>query len=229
MKKIIYSAPSGSLVIVHPAAGARMVSAVQLNGDSVVFPAPIEFDRALVEFGASLIPVFSESEDEFLARTMPRSVPADAVGVRVIDPAELPASRRFRAAWKDTGSGIEIDLEAARAIVLLEADTKSGQVRAAYTAGISIDEKVSWPIKRAEALAYQASGSAAGAPNLALEAQARGIALADLVTKVLDKAAALSTREAAIAGRCGALQDAARVATTVAELAAIDIDSGWPA
>lgn len=171
----------------------------------------------------------NESEDEFIARVMSISVPQDAIGVRIINAEDLPSSRRFRAAWKDAGSAIEIDLEAARAIVLQEADTKSGQIRAAYTAGISVDEKVSWPIKRAEALAYQASGSAADAPNLALEAQARGVPLAALVTKVLDKAAALSALEAAIAGRCGALQDAARAVTTVAELAAIDIESGWPA
>lgn len=133
-----------------------------------------------------------------------------------------------------TGDAVEyvveaIPIDVKRAEFVAAADRKAKTVRDTFVANISAAEMASWPIKRAEALAYQASGSAADAPNLALEAQARGITLADLVTKVLDKAAALSALEAAIAGRCGALQDAARAATTVAELAAIDIESGWPA
>lgn len=93
---------------------------------------------------------------------------------------------------------------------------------------ISAAEMASWPIKRGEALIFQATSSAIDAPNLAEEAQIRGIELADLVGKVLDKAARLSSLEAAIAGRCGAIQDAARAARSSADLNAIDLDSGWP-
>lgn len=127
-------------------------------------------------------------------------------------------------------------LEPSLASAIAAADRKAKTVRDAVVANISAAEMASWPIKRAEALAYQASSNTADAPALALEAQARGIALTDLVTKVLDKASALSALEAAIAGRCGALQDAARAAAALPvaadalmALAAIDIDAGWPA
>lgn len=159
-------------------------------------------------------------------------------GLRWVSDAPPPydqvTQRPPRAVEPVTGDAVEyvveaIPVEVRRAEIIAAADCKAKSVRDTLVANISAAEMASWPIKRAEALAYQASASAADAPNLALEAQARGIALGDLVTKVLDKAAALSALEAAIAGRCGALQDAARAVTTVAELAAIDIESGWPA
>jgi hypothetical protein len=139
-----------------------------------------------------------------------------------------------RAVEPVTGDAVEYVVEAIplavkQAEVIAAADRKAKTVRDAVVANISAAEMASWPIKRAEGLAYQASANAADAPNLALEAQARGVTLADLVAKVINKSAMLSALEAAIAGRCGALQDAARAATTVAELAAIDIEAGWPA
>lgn len=100
--------------------------------------------------------------------------------------------------------------------------------RDAVTANISPAEMASWPIKRAEALAYKSAGTDSSAPSLFLEAQARGVALAALVEIVLANAAMLSSLEAGIAGRCGAIKDAASAATSVDELEAIDITGGWP-
>lgn len=113
--------------------------------------------------------------------------------------------------------------------IIGSADRIAKEKRDMVTASISAAEMASWPIKRAEALAYQSSGSDTDAPNLAIEAAARGITLAALAGKVTTKAAQLSSLEAAIAGRCGAIQDAAAAAAaSVAELEAIDLDAGWP-
>ncbi|MCX7172606.1 MAG: hypothetical protein NT159_01450 [Proteobacteria bacterium] len=111
-------------------------------------------------------------------------------------------------------------------------DAKAKAVRDKITAGISAAEMASWPIKRGEALAYQAKGVLAvdaDAPMLTLEATARGITTAALVLKVMAKATMLSTLEAAIAGRNGALNDAAAAAATLGDLNAIDTEGGWPA
>ena len=79
-----------------------------------------------------------------------------------------------------------------------------------------------------DAIAYQASNNTADAPSIALEAQARGVSLAVLADKVLAKATQLAALEAAIAGRCGAIHDAAAAAQSEAELLAIDLEAGWP-
>lgn len=112
--------------------------------------------------------------------------------------------------------------------VITTADLTAKAKRDSVVVNISPAEMASWPIKRAEALAFLASANSADAPNLGMEATTRGITLAALVGKVLTKAAQLSALEAAIAGRCGAIQDAAHAATTAAELAAIDANAGWP-
>lgn len=117
-----------------------------------------------------------------------------------------------------------------------DVDLLAKKKRDAVVADISAAEMASWPIKRAEALAYRAAGQAAtdaDAPNLAAEAQARATTPAALVDKVLAKSATLSALEAAIAGACGKHQDAltalaADQNATVASLEAYDISTGWP-
>ncbi|HJU70401.1 MAG TPA: hypothetical protein VJ603_00990 [Paucimonas sp.] len=130
---------------------------------------------------------------------------------------------------------LPLSLDDRRAEIKRDADAIACQKRNLVVSGISPAEMASWPIKRAEALAYQASGNATDAPNVAAEATVRGIALAALVGKVLTKAGQLADLEAAIAGRCGAIQDAANAALTLeseseadAALRAIDLDAGWP-
>lgn len=100
--------------------------------------------------------------------------------------------------------------------------------RNAVVAPFSPGEMASWPIKRAEALAYQASGNAADAPNLNNEASARGITLAALAGKVLVDAARFAGVESAIAGTSGKHRDAVRALTTHADIMAYDYTTGWP-
>ncbi len=104
------------------------------------------------------------------------------------------------------------------------ATSKRNQVIAGYSPG----EMASWPIKRAEALAYQVSNNESDAPNLDAEASSRGITLAALVAKVLADAERFAGIEAAIAGASGRHRDAVRTLTTHADIAAYDYSVGWP-
>jgi hypothetical protein len=96
------------------------------------------------------------------------------------------------------------------------------------------EEMATWPIKRGEALAYQASQSLADAPTLAEESIKRETTLTSIVTRVIANAAVLATAEADIAGIAGKHKDtvmalAADPATTVEQVDAYDFSTGWPA
>lgn len=104
------------------------------------------------------------------------------------------------------------------------ATAKRNQVIAGYSPG----EMASWPIKRAEALAYQVINNESDAPNLDAEASSRGITLAALVAKVLADAERFAGTEAAIAGTSGRHRDAVRALTTHADIMAYDYTTGWP-
>lgn len=109
-----------------------------------------------------------------------------------------------------------------------EIDKIATKVRNLIVADISPGEMAAWPIKRTEALAYGVDPSEASAPGLAIEAARGDIPLADLVAKVLFKADLFIQLESDVAGRCRALQNAVKTTTTVEELLAIDLNSGWP-
>ena len=104
------------------------------------------------------------------------------------------------------------------------ATTKRNLVIAPYSPG----EMASWPIKRAEALAYQASANTADAPNLQAEANARGVSLSTLVGKVIADAQRFSAIEAAIAGTSGRHRDAVKALTSHAQIMSYDYTTGWP-
>jgi len=89
-------------------------------------------------------------------------------------------------------------------------------------------EMAMWADKLAEAKAYTASGNAADAPYLALEATDRGVTLAALVTRVLNKADAAKRIEAAISGISGKHCDAIDARTTAAQIVAYNWRAGWP-
>lgn len=113
--------------------------------------------------------------------------------------------------------------------VVAKIDSHAKALRDAVVANISPAEMSSWTIKLDEAQKYQASNNSADAPNLQTEATARGIALSDLVTKVLNKATALSALEANIAGVQGKHGDAVRALTDFGPVLSYDWSGGWPA
>lgn len=163
------------------------------------------------------------------------------LGYALVNPTPAPVLGRWKAIreiapmlvdeqWLQQWEVIDLPLSIADKVADIKrlADEMARQKRDRVVAGISPAEMASWPIKRAEALAHQGTGDESKAPALLLESQARGVSLVVLAEKVLAKAAQLAALEAGIAGRCGAIQDAAAVATTDAELLAIDLEAGWP-
>ena len=147
----------------------------------------------------------------------------DLIGVRLADGATGQAI-------DDAVMAIDAEypLTSAANVVCRQIDVLATAKRNLVVAPYSPGEMASWPIKRAEALAYQASGNAADAPNLGNEATARCITLAALVAKVLADAARFAGVESAIAGTSGKHRDAVSALTTHADIMAYDYTTGWP-
>lgn len=94
--------------------------------------------------------------------------------------------------------------------------------------GISAGEMAGWPIKLAEARAFAADPAGAQMPMLSAEAAARGVTVADLVSKVGGNSARFAALEAAIGGTDGRHRDALARLTTYEAVAAYDLTAGWP-
>lgn len=162
----------------------------------------------------------------------PEDVPPGVVTVRCPDGLYLPTWDDTKQTWFDgrpAPARTKADAAKARQAAI---DLQARTIRDGIVAGISAAEMASWPIKRAEAQTYQA-GTDTTAPNLTVEAQARGIALADLVTLVLNKSAQLSQLEATIAGNAGKHSDAViallnDAAATIDQIDSYDYSAGWP-
>lgn len=130
-----------------------------------------------------------------------------------------------------TQAEITEKLQSAISAKLTEIDRLAKSKRDAIIADYySPGEMASWPIKRAEALAYQSAAAAtdADAPALAAEAAVRGITTSDLVTKVLTNSALLINLEAQIAGTAGKHRDAVAAMTTTQSVRGYDITANWP-
>lgn len=107
-------------------------------------------------------------------------------------------------------------------------DEHAKKLRDSVVSVYSSGEMASWPVKRGEALAYQASSNAADAPILSAEATARGETLQSIVDRVLANASSLSTIEAQISGVAGLHKDAVTAKTTFSEVVYYDYSAGWP-
>ena len=101
-------------------------------------------------------------------------------------------------------------------------------LRDKLTNGLSPAELASWAKKEELARKASASGVAADAGILRNEAQARGISLVSLITKILTKADAFWAVEAQIAGNTGKHLDALALLQTIEEVDNYDFSSGWP-
>ena|SRR5438874_8640732 len=111
-------------------------------------------------------------------------------------------------------------LSALKSAKLLElADAFSSRI-AAVKAGYPDEEVSSWPEQKAEAAAYNADKTAP-TPLLASMARARGIALADLVSRVLANAAAWSVTSGALIGKRQRYEDQVAAAKNVDDVSAI--------
>lgn len=127
MKKIIYTRQDGGLSVVHPVEGARLAFSIML-ADGTVLPkgadtpkfkdaAPVPVDSILRRWPVEgAVPRWAETEDEFVTRIAVKDVPADAIGMQIVDATAVPADRTFREAWKSGISGIVHDMPKCREI-----------------------------------------------------------------------------------------------------------------
>ncbi|HLO63165.1 MAG TPA: hypothetical protein VK165_09405 [Azonexus sp.] len=93
---------------------------------------------------------------------------------------------------------------------------------------VSAGEMASWPIKRAEATAFVATGNADVAPMLTAEASARGVTLLEMISKVSGNAARLSLLEAQIGGIDGRHRDTVRGLADFDSVLSYDWRTSWP-
>lgn len=124
-----------------------------------------------------------------------------------------------------SSEGDEItDLAECIAFTVKQSDAYAAYVRSTFLAPASPYEAASWPLKLAEA---QGHGTLA-TPMLDIEAQARGIATADLVAKIIGKANALAQLEAVISGTNGYHNDTIKALTDIDAVKAYDWRDGYP-
>ena len=130
------------------------------------------------------------------------------------------------------------DEEAARLAAMTVEDVRAEKLAAINTAcdAILTDAIASYPGTEvqtfdqqvAEVEKYQQSGNPADAPLLSALADARGIALDDLCTRVLKKRAAFSALSGYIIGQRQALEDQLDKLTTIEEIRALTVNIALP-
>ena len=101
-------------------------------------------------------------------------------------------------------------------------DAEAKRIRAKVLKAVDPSEMAAWATKYAEAKALQAGGPAADAINLQAEADFRGVTLAQLATKVIQKFNQTANREAKIAGLAGKHKDAVSALVSFAAVNAYD-------
>lgn len=118
-------------------------------------------------------------------------------------------------------------IEQARAARKAEISAYATAMRNRVIGGYSAGEMASWPLKLAEARAFQAD-PLADCHLLTMEAQARGVPLASLAQRVQENATLFAGLEALIAGVEGMHRDAVEALSDFGQIAAYDFSGGWP-
>lgn len=140
-------------------------------------------------------------------------------------PAELTAKNTLRPGfvWKmperiahDTRT-----LPQARTEKLMAVSAACDAALAPVKAGYPLSEQQSWDKQETEARAWTADNTKA-TPLLSALAQARGLALADLAGRVIQKADAFAQMTGAIVGKRQRLEDQILSAATIAEIDALN-------
>lgn len=130
------------------------------------------------------------------------------------------AAQSFINAWTSAQS-----LAYSQSLVMANIDAYAKTLRDAVVSGVSTAEQASWTIKKLEADGKAGGGAT---PFLSAEASARGITLANLITKVQNKVAAYMNREASIAGIAGKHKDAVNNLVDAPSVMAYNYSVGWP-
>lgn len=110
MKVLVYSRPGRGLSVFFPSQGHRLASQLQVGQAVVLADPPVAAEKFFGRWPvAGAEPAWAETEEAFIDRILSRVVPADAVGVRVIEDSELPSNRASRSQWRDTGTAIVVE------------------------------------------------------------------------------------------------------------------------
>lgn len=151
-------------------------------------------------------------------------------GIEVVQVADYPDARGYTWVEHDDGTLTITAIPLAEVIAARQAEViaLAAHKRNTVVGNTAPAEMSSWPIKRAEALAYASSGNAADAPNLIIEASSRGVSLNEIAYRVQANATALLNIEMEISGVCGKHRDAIGLLGTVDAVLAHDITIGWP-
>lgn len=122
------------------------------------------------------------------------------------------------------GESVEDVRKRMLADVNVRCEVMLGALKVDYPAG----EVLSWDQQVIEARKLDGDANAV-TPLLTAIADQRGIDVATLASRVLEKATAYAVASGSIIGARQKLEDAITAATTVDELSAIDVHAGWPA
>ena len=125
------------------------------------------------------------------------------------------------------GAGLTLTEAQAEKSALVE--NLAGEIRRRVTGRATAAEMASWNVKAAQAKAFAASGNPADAPQLAAEAEARGVTLQAIVDRVTSNATLYLQAEATIAGVKGKHKDAIAALADAGAVMAYDITQGWGA
>lgn len=109
-----------------------------------------------------------------------------------------------------------------------EIDAYAAGLRNAVVRGRSSAEMSSWTAKLVESRAFMASSNPADCPLIAAIATVRGIAVADLVAKVIEQSTPFLQAEAYIDGVRGRHCDAVEALVDVGAIITYDWSTGWP-
>lgn len=144
------------------------------------------------------------------------------VSHRAMPDEAIPTDRTFRDAWSDTTQELVIDIDLARAKTAKIASFAESfeQAAAQITAGYPASEIVSWPTQEKEALAWDDDNNVL-TPYIDALATARGISRTVYLTKTVQKIVAFRAATATIIGKRQRLEDQAKAASTIEQLAAI--------
>ena len=109
-----------------------------------------------------------------------------------------------------------------------EIDKFAATLRSLFLPNISTIEMASWSIKQQKASEFIASSGVTINPILQIEASARGITVASLVNKIINKATLVSQLEATVSGLTGKHNDIVLALTTKQEVIDYNFKIGWP-
>jgi len=172
---------------------------------------------------------FRHAGIQYPANWLQKASPAEraAIGITEVPDPVRPDDRLYYVTENADGtfSTTPRPVEQLRAAKLAAIEAHAAGLRQAVVGQTSPAEMASWAIKRTEALALSSGGDA---PMLKAEAEARGVPLAALADKVLEKAALFASAEAAISGAAGRHADAVKRLDTAEAIVDYDYLAGWP-